>query len=194
MKRRLFNVAVVFSLVLFAGTTALWLSSYWFIPRVGRAVVADRAGATPLRDWHEVRASCGWGSIDIVSTTTSNDDHASALVPGVHFRLERIRPDWSKPQIGAGTTVWNRLGFSRWTGNGIRSINGVPINGFTQRSTTITMPVWLPVAISMALPVSWLYSRLRRPRLGLCQACGYDLRATPDRCPECGTAVAEAES
>jgi hypothetical protein len=57
---------------------------------------------------------------------------------------------------------------------------------------------WVPhgliVALTAVLPVAWsarqIMSRRRRRRLirrGLCAACGYDVRATPKQCPECGT-------
>ena len=190
MKRRHLNFSAGASLLLCIATAAVWTGSYWLIFNIDRARVVNRTGAIPLSDWREDSMSCGWGSIAVVTTTTANDNPASAPIPGIHFRLERIQPNWTKPPVGSGTTVMNRLGFARWNGVGIKSINGVPINGFSQHWITTNLPTWLPLALSMALPANWLYDHLRRRhrgRSGVCEVCGYDLRATPDRCPECGS-------
>jgi hypothetical protein len=51
----------------------------------------------------------------------------------------------------------------------------------------IGMPHWMLGLLLAIPPALWLRRRgTHRPIPGLCPACGYDLRATPDRCPECG--------
>ena len=68
--------------------------------------------------------------------------------------------------------AWGKLDFG---GNHLGSFIGIPI--------------WLISILFAYLPVLDLWKTLRRAkrrRRSLCISCGYDLRATPDRCPECG--------
>ncbi len=46
----------------------------------------------------------------------------------------------------------------------------------------------LPFAILPAIKLLQIRRHRRRMRLGLCTRCGYDLRQSRDRCPECGLA------
>mgnify|MGYP001481153300 CR=1 FL=1 len=51
-------------------------------------------------------------------------------------------------------------------------------------------PHWLPTILFATTSILLIRkSRRRRYGVGRCTNCGYDLRASPQRCPECGMAV-----
>jgi len=78
--------------------------------------------------------------------------------------------------FGASASSW-----SDW--NRSRSI--VPTLG---TSMYFSVPIWLlmlPFMIACLMVMRLFRKRLRHIQ-GCCQKCGYDLRASPDRCPECG--------
>ena len=65
--------------------------------------------------------------------------------------------------------------------------------GGSVTSSVLLVPYWQPCILAAVLPawrgaVRW--GTRRRRQTGRCPACGYDLRASPERCPECGAVSA----
>ena len=76
-----------------------------------------------------------------------------------------------------------------WTGQ--TNHFGFRYNRHSDGSANFWIPLWLfaaPMAAATFLAARPLIVQWRRDRRGhgLCPSCGYDLRATPQRCPECG--------
>ena len=58
-------------------------------------------------------------------------------------------------------------------------------------SSSKQVPYWFLFVLTAVVPMTWLAMRIwgRREVAGLCPNCDYDLRATTDRCPECGRPI-----
>jgi hypothetical protein len=98
-------------------------------------------------------------------------------------------PDVSRPVVESlyqwrDCTWGSRFGFSYVFFNAFHwSTSGVAF---------VTLPFWFVIIFPLILPAHWLVRTARRRRHRSlddlrCNQCGYDLRASPLRCPECGS-------
>jgi hypothetical protein len=93
---------------------------------------------------------------------------------------------WDEGWSVGAAIVWVRPHGLMGFGWGRNSAHGVD-SGHDEWDASV--PIWFPLAMALAYPVMMLRREIRRARREptQCQTCGYDLRASPNRCPECGT-------
>jgi len=187
--RIIFKAATALSLLLCVGTIALWVAA-WNWPHIW---VTELAEAPTPSMWRN----------------ESLEQATSLLVArgGLECRIYRMsgKPTGSlgprtwngsavqTPQLPtehlSRPSIWNRCGFlfeSFTPGGSYFYSHG----GRQARGYLLQVPIWSLLVLTGLLPFSWLARRWmarRRQKAGVCPLCGYDLRATPDRCPECGT-------
>jgi hypothetical protein len=113
-------------------------------------------------------------------------------------RAELPLPTWiSAPYRSEAVPAW------RWMGGGFKFTDKPPVTGggrfpygkikatpsMVAYNRTRLIPLWSCALLFLTLPALWSVNWLRRRARKLacrCPNCGYDLRATPDRCPACG--------
>ena len=183
MRGRLFNVAVAVSLALCVATCAMWARTYIVTDYVSWHGVGTFKDAPADRAWF---VSTGRGGLLMQWLD-------KPLGPGGQppERSWRWHTDTPMP-IGGGahlSHLWQRRGFTYRN-------DGAMSRGGTMGHHYVAAPIWFIALITAVLPAFWLTQFQRRRTLrrrageNRCMSCGYDLRGTPDRCPECGRAVA----
>jgi hypothetical protein len=181
------RLAVGISVLLFGTAIVLWTRSHASPVRYTlRDVDAMRR---PYSRWTIGWSQGGWGVM--VQDRRPDVPVKAAASPGGGARVESDagwHVEWlgdaPYPALGQASSAANRLGF----------YHSYRRDGTYAYALTIVAPFWSLALVFGVLP-TWalagaLRRRLRKPRRGHCDGCGYDLRASPDRCPECGEVVA----
>jgi hypothetical protein len=158
-RRWLFNGISALSLFLFLVMAVLWARSHYY------------------HDFFYCRGGNNRANLIAIGSDASGRlgfevSHGITLYPE-RFRWISYKNYANDPDP---TDSWLGLSFTHLASGGIDN-------------RSIRFPNWILALLFAVFPITWLLKRTLGRTIpdGNCIHCGYDLRATPDRCPECGT-------
>lgn len=180
------------------GFILLWMRSYKVIDRTG----VMWCGGYSIESWQyvEIYADSSSGRIVFGTDTGPPIDPDTLYIveepvtpmratePNFYLWRWNSLSDYSKRTwLDKPDSFWHRFGFAH--------NNSGFLPGYARWYIfRLIFPHWFAVLVTGTWPALWLKRKLfgtrkecRRRRLGLCVRCGYDLRSSPERCPECGS-------
>jgi hypothetical protein len=199
MIRILARIGANLSLLVCLAMIVMWVRSYWKSESWRRTSYSARSA---------IFRSCVVGS---------GRGQASVLMGWLDFSQDNVRhqPERTGPRgtvsVGAATFYyndswieqrmalqppasehwWEKLGiYNRITHKAkLQSVPGIA------STVVLSSPYWLLVLLTAIGPALWAWAWWKSPNWppGCCRKCGYDLRASPEKCPECGAVGSSAE-
>lgn len=170
MKRRCYILASALSLLLCVATVALWIRGYW----TGDSLGWNDVGRKTNRELYSAHGRFVY---------CASDD--------LYFK----NPTESQTFDPRHNDLWDWVGTFGDHQYCIYRLGIISFAKFSEGSAgiryqIISVPCWAAAMVFLVCPGCLAWQRLRCNRTavsGACSSCGYDLRATPERCPECGT-------
>jgi hypothetical protein len=194
MKQSLIHVLATGSAMLFIAGILSWLRSPWGF--------ADSYAISPGQTTYFVASAKGgvrlmrqrvlaWGS----PRFAGDGRHLGYIIitqDGGITSKQRCGPD--EPTHGLLGFGWGQKQFSTVVSRLAPTPIGVKV---AMDYRVVAVPYWFILLGLCVLPGLWVHHSLRQHQRrigGLCPVCGYDLRASPDRCPECGSPIPPSHS
>jgi hypothetical protein len=211
MIRRLFITASSLSLLLDVAVAAAWMRSYWFADAIGRStldaeslrytcpmivVESGRITVSRVRQDFDRESFALWAA-DLRDSPGSIKPglwHEFGLRPGSYnftklwerFRVGVNRShDINQPYLGSQWYWWGGEPRRRLIEAGRYSDTSVSVDFSCGYLVVLCLIVGIPAMKSIGRVIQ----RRGRKQLGRCSVCGYDLRASTDRCSECGAPI-----
>ncbi len=195
-RRWLFNVLAAVSLMMCVAALVLWELSYAFHQGITFGWADGPISMVRVFDGNvEVSRVGAWPHPAMLSRFDFTESR-QPIPNGIYLFWPAGRMgqfDWRWPRVRGwtGLDIADLRTDAGKTTNRVSSSSPLPVVGWV-----LVFPAWL-LAVMFAVPATCIAASRkrrvlrtrRRIRLGLCLACGYDLRASQDRCPECGTAI-----